>query len=160
VTGLGTINPLGLSVHESFQKLVQKSSGLSTYRPIWPQDKDLASRQPLSASWPTAQVSPCWKPSSVGALPISGLCVHVTMFKEWRAWPRFVQLLMEASHEAMADAKLVDAEGCIDAHLQKEKVGCILGTGMGSLEDVCDTYAVIHSKVHGVAPCSCGHAAL
>jgi 3-oxoacyl-(acyl-carrier-protein) synthase len=60
VTGLGTINPLGLTLKSSFDNLVYKKSGISYFKPHW-----LADTQFNLPPFPAAQIPDTWQPLNV-----------------------------------------------------------------------------------------------
>ena len=55
-----------------------------------------------------------------------------------------MQFLLNSADQAISDANLQESQARIS---NTEAIGCILSTGMGNLEDICDTYSTITANV-------------
>ncbi len=110
VTGIGVVSPVGTGVGKFWENLVAGKSGIDTIRSFDPVE--------------------------------IGLSVHIagevkdfdplTVFdaKEAKKVSRFVQFAIYASQEA------IDDSGLLDSKPNPEKVGVIIGTGIGGLSDI------------------------
>lgn len=125
VTGLGLICPLGRTVQDSWRNLLCSHSGL----------KLLTDSSYLTSNEQTLYQLKPWIGAPVTfAFPI----IHNNIYS---TWPRWMQLLLISSHEAIMNAKLNEI-------INRDRVGICTGTGIGSLEDIIQTSNVLTIKGH------------
>ena len=118
VTGLGCISPLGLTVSETWAGIVEGRSGAG---PITHFD---ASQHKTRFAAEVKGFDP------------------VTRFgaRDARRLDRFAQFAIAAAEEAMSDASLrIDASN-------RERVGIVIGTGIGGIGTILDTYEVMRER--------------
>ncbi len=120
VTGLGCISPLGLNLGETWSGLTAGRSGIATISHFD------ASALPSSIAG-----------EATGFDPASRLAA-----KEARKMDRFVQLGLVAGLEAFEDSGLEVSEANAD------RVGVLIGAGIGGLATIEQTTAVYHEKGH------------
>ncbi|OXB41983.1 hypothetical protein B1J92_J02970g [Nakaseomyces glabratus] len=148
VTGLGCVTPLGKSVKESWHRLLQRdSNGLVKLDQLTKGD---------FAKW-----RGIFPPElRVGAVsPIESFEVNSQLFtsQDDRRMSRFIKLATIASYEALVSSGLVNKETKmsedgripIDQHNQgidPDKVGCLIGSGIGSIEDIYETSVTFDSN--------------
>ena len=120
VTGLGTITPLGFTVEDTWQGLVQGRSGITD------------GPHPFDTTDYPVRIS--------GA--VHGFQPKQYMkFKEARRMSRFSQLAVASAREALESANLLDPESPIGSHvngLDPERIGVVLGTCSGGFVDIRD----------------------
>src|SRR3989344_5894686 len=111
VTGMGTVNPLGLNVRETWSKIIAGESGIATIEP-----PELAIPEVRIAG----QVNGFDPKPYIPAKEIKN--VH-----------RNAQLAYVAALEALQDAKLVDLTNLLEPKLlsDPERIGIGLGSGVG-----------------------------
>jgi len=126
ITGLGTLNPVGNSVSESFANLLAGQSGIDTVS-LWCEKK--------------------WAGECLG-VTIGGEVknFHAEDFvepkKDVRRMGRFIQLGLAASQEAWRMAGLPDRLPDDMAN----RAGCVLGVGMVGMEVLTDNYDALISR--------------
>jgi len=118
VTGLGCISPLGLTVDETWTGIVEGRSGAN---PI--------------THFDTSQHKTRFAAEVKGFDPVG----HFGG-RDARRLDRFAQFAIAAAEEAMSDAGLtVDASN-------RERVGIVIGTGIGGISTILDTYDVMKER--------------
>ena len=126
VTGLGTINPTGKSVRESWQNLIAGKSGIGrmTREELFPDFSALIAGEVRN-----------FDPEQMGLSA-----------KDARRMARFIQFAMVASKEAVADSGL-------DIAAESERVGVIIGSGIGGI-DILEKQArtLIEEGVRRISP--------
>jgi 3-oxoacyl-[acyl-carrier-protein] synthase II len=115
VTGMGLISPVGLTVEETWQNILNGKSGVSKI-------------EHFDASQFTTQFSACVKNFD------ANLYFSV---KEARKFDVFIQYAVAAAHQAMKDSALVVDES--NAH----RIGVALGSGIGGLPSIEKTHQVL-----------------
>lgn len=120
VTGLGTLNPLGNDVATTWEKIAQGQSGIG---PITHFD---ASEYKTQFAGEVREFDP------------------VEMFgrKEVRRMSRVTQLALAATNQAVADAGLVVSDE------NRDRIGVVLGSGMGSLDPVVENVNILNERGH------------
>lgn len=107
ITGLGTVNPLGLDVASTWQALCQGQSGIDKVTHF-------------DASNFSTQIV-----GSVKNFDVSSVMTE----KEARKLDQFLQYAMVAAHQAMADANFPD-------DLNRDRFGVAVGSGIGGLNTI------------------------
>jgi len=118
VTGLGCISPLGLTVDETWTGIVEGRSGAS---PI--------------TSFDASQHKTRFAAEVKGFDPVG----HFGG-RDARRLDRFAQFAIAAAEEAMSDAGLT-----VDAR-NRERVGIVIGTGIGGISTILDTYDLMKER--------------
>lgn len=118
VTGMGTYNPMGNDVETTWKRLVKGESGIRTITQFDASE---------------------YKTQFAGE--VDGFDPN-EMFgrKEVRRMSRMTQLALAAAQQALDDAKL-DSN-----RVDKDRVGVVLGSGMGSLDPVVDNVNVFNER--------------
>jgi 3-oxoacyl-[acyl-carrier-protein] synthase II len=117
VTGLGTVNPIGLTVPEYWKNLLAGASGIGPITLFDPTDFKVKFAGEPKGFDPTGIVEP----------------------RELRRLDRFTQYAMVAAREALADSGL--AAGRFDPF----RAGVILGTGIGGIDEFEDGVGVLNA---------------
>ena len=118
VTGLGTINPLGNDVSTTWQKISQGQSGIDTI-----------------TNFDASEYKTTFAGEVKGFDPKD----HFDR-KEVRRLSRMTQFAMFAAQQAIEDAKL-----SITA-TNKNRIGVVVGSGMGSLDPIVDNINVLNER--------------
>ena len=121
VTGLGTVNPIGLSVPEYWRNLVAGTSGITTLDLFDTTDFRVKFGGGVKNFDPSAAIEP----------------------KELRRLDRFTQYALVAAHEAVKDS------GLDLARLDPYRGGVILGTGIGGIDEFESGVGVLNAKGPG-----------
>ncbi len=121
VTGMGTVNPLGHSVPETWEALVAGRSGIG---PITQYD---ASNHKVKIAGEVKGFDPA---ARLG-------------HKEARRTDRFAQFVLVAADEAMAEAGLA-----LDPDQENDHVSVIVGSGIGGLGSLLENAAVLRERGH------------
>ena len=119
ITGLGTINPCGIGVQRTWDNLVAGHSGIATFTHFDVSAYSTRFGGYVSDFDPKAHLGP----------------------KDARRMSRFIQMAVVAADEAVADAGL-DIVNDPDA----ERIGVIVGSGVGGLEQMEIQYDIIREK--------------
>lgn len=117
ITGLGTVNPLGLNVAETWQALCAGKSGVE------------------HISHYDASEFSCKIAATVKNFDISSVMSE----KEARRIDLFIQYALVASEQALADAKLPDS-------INKDRFGVAIGAGIGGIGTIEEAYQTLASK--------------
>ena len=120
VTGLGCVSPVGNTVAESWSSLLAGRSGIATITRF------------------DASALACHIAGEVKGLDMS----HVVSTKEAKTMDTFIKYGLVAGAEAVADAGLPTGEALSEE--QAERIGCVIGSGIGGLpmiEETCSEYA-------------------
>ncbi|MFN2121208.1 MAG: beta-ketoacyl-ACP synthase II [Anaerolineales bacterium] len=118
VTGLGCISPLGLTVSETWAGIVEGRSGAG---PI--------------THFDASQHKTRFAAEVKGFDPVARFGA-----RDARRLDRFAQFAIAAAEEAMSDASLrIDASN-------RERVGIVIGTGIGGIGTILDTYEVMRER--------------
>ena len=120
VTGLGCVSPVGNTVAESWSSLLAGRSGIATITRF------------------DASALACHIAGEVKGLDMS----HVVSTKEAKTMDTFIKYGLVAAAEAVADAGLPTGEAVSEE--QAERIGCVIGSGIGGLpmiEETCSEYA-------------------
>ena len=121
ITGLGTYNPLGNDVETTWQQIAQGKSGIG---PI--------TRFDASA----------YKTRFAGE--VRGFEPEALFGrKDARRMSRASQLALAAAGQALTDSRLVLTEA------NKDQIGVIIGSGMGSMEPIVDNVNILNERGHG-----------
>ena len=120
VTGLGTLNPLGNDVSTTWQKIAAGQSGIG---PITQFD---ASEYKTRFAGEVKEFDPEVRYGR----------------KDARRMSRVTQLTLAATEQALADSHLTINSG------NKDDIGVIIGTGMGSLEPIIDNLNTLNERGH------------
>ncbi|MEO1696667.1 MAG: beta-ketoacyl-ACP synthase II [Planctomycetota bacterium] len=122
ITGLGTVNALGLNVASSYPRILAGENGVSTI--------DRFDTTGIAATI-AAQVT--WTPEE-----------HGFDVKEQRKLDPFTMWAMMASDEALADAGFDDVRSL---GLEKQhRMGCILATGIGGITGILEQHDVMKDR--------------
>lgn len=117
ITGLGTVNPLGLNVADTWQALCAGQSGISKI-------------EHYDASEFSCQIAATVKDFDV---------TSIMSDKEARRVDLFIQYALAASDQALADAKLPET-------INKDRVGVAVGAGIGGIATIEDAYQTLIDK--------------
>jgi len=116
VTGMGSVNPLGCDIKNSWKNLIESKSGIRKITQFEiPEDVEGISRI----------AGEIREGDREGELNLD----NFVQFKDRRKMGRFIQLAIVAADEAVKDADLSDAK-----EEQKERIGIMIGSGIGGLE--------------------------
>ena len=118
VTGMGTICGLGTDLPTVWQKLINGQSGISKIENI------------------NTEIIPC---KIAGEVKNFVLTDDVFPAKEAGRFDRFILFAVKAAHEALHHAGLED----LKKNYLPDRMGCILGVGMGGLPEIertCETF--------------------
>ncbi|GCE99054.1 mitochondrial beta-keto-acyl synthase [Zygosaccharomyces mellis] len=139
VTGLGCVTPLGNSVRESWVNLLGSKSGII---PITRLENYQSDYKVHSNSIPdTVTVGKVERFDSSDS-------ENYQLFtsQDQRRLSRFAQFALKASHEALQDAGLVTKGIELNTdQINPERIGCAIGSGIASIEDVYDTTVQFHN---------------
>lgn len=126
ITGLGIVSPLGVGVDITWNKLINGVSGIRRIDRFDPTDfsVQIAGQVPLAG-----------EPDGFDAEEFLGK-------KDMRKMARFIQFGMKATDEALKMAGLNNVE---DENVL-ERVGVMLGSGVGGLEDIEKTITTLNEK--------------
>ena len=118
ITGIGTYNPLGHDLETTWQKIMQGESGIG---PITHFD---ASQHKTRFAGEVKEFDP------------------KALFgrKEARRMSRMTQFALAATDQAIKDAQLIINED------NRDRVGVILGSGMGSMEPIMESARILHER--------------
>lgn len=146
VTGLGCVTPLGNCVRESWANLLNSKSGIV---PIAQLENYQSDYKAHSNSIPdTVTVGKVQNFNSSDS-------EHDQLFtsQDQRRLSRFAQFALKASHEALQDAGLIAKGIELDTdQINPERIGCAIGSGIASIEDVYDTSVQFHNLNKRVSP--------
>ena len=117
VTGLGCVSPVGNTVAESWSSLLAGRSGIATITRF------------------DASALACHIAGEVKGLDMS----HVVSTKEAKTMDTFIKYGLVAAAEAVADAGLPTGEALSEE--QAERIGCVIGSGIGGLPMIAETCA-------------------
>lgn len=131
VTGLGCITPLGNSVKESWNKLLGSRSGIIPITKL----EDYANEYKVHSNS---------IPETVTVGKVLNLNKDEKLFtsQDQRRLSTFSQFALISSLEALKDSGLVngnDAMRLDERLINPERIGCSIGSGIASIEDVYDT---------------------
>lgn len=126
VTGMGTVNPLGLNVRETWNKIIAGESGIATIEP-----PELA----IPEVWIAGQVKGFNEKPYIPTKEIKN--IH-----------RNAQLAYVAALEALKDAELVDLTDLLKPRLlsDPERIGIGLGSGVGGGMEIDEIGRVIRER--------------
>jgi 3-oxoacyl-[acyl-carrier-protein] synthase II len=122
ITGMGVVTPLGNDVPTFWSQLIAGQSGIG----------------PITSFDATA-----YDCRFAGLVKNFEPAKHFNVPKDARRSDRYVQLAMAASKEAVAQAKLKESE------LDLDRVGVIVGSGIGGLGSLSDQHQILLSKGPG-----------
>jgi 3-oxoacyl-[acyl-carrier-protein] synthase II len=128
VTGLGTVNPLGSNVENSWKNLINSKSGI---RKITRFD---ISNAPEGISTIAGEVREGDGENEVNM-------DNFIEKKEQRKMDRFIQLAMVAADEAVKDSKLNP-----QTDEERERIGVMIGSGIGGLSTIQETSKIMIEK--------------
>lgn len=133
VTGLGCVTPLGHSVKESWTNLLNSKSGIT---PVTQLENYQSDYKIHSNSIPDTVTVGKIKNFNSNAPAYSQLFNS----QDQRRLSRFAQFALKASHEALQNAGLIVKGIELDTDkVNPERIGCAIGSGIASIEDVYDT---------------------
>ncbi|AET39395.1 fatty acid synthase CEM1 Ecym_4333 [Eremothecium cymbalariae DBVPG len=127
VTGLGCYTPLGATLNESWTALLNGRSGVISIQSL----KEYEDRyKPFSRIIPPT--------ATVGKVDFNPHDHSILTSQEIRRTSLASQVAVVATHEALSSANLIDGSGesLIGSHLQPERAGCIIGSGLPSMHDI------------------------
>lgn len=147
VTGLGCITPLGHGVKQSWSTLLRSGSGIVPITQL--PNYDTEYRQHANSIPAT---------TSVGV--VAPLPQHSDLFtpQDERRLSSFAKFAMLASREALQMANLLPPGGqsanlkLDDSQVDPERIGCVIGSGIASMEDVYSTSVLFHNDHKRVNP--------
>lgn len=122
ITGMGTVNSVGLNVKDSWEGLKNGKSGLSRVSNI-----DLLDSPSLVAGEIKNEV---FKPENYMELKLT------------KRMARYCQFAVAASKEAVEDS------GLLKANFDKERAGVVIGSGIGGIEVFYEQSVKLHEKGH------------
>ena len=137
VTGLGTVNPLGLSVEETWDNSLAGISG------IGPISRFNAAEAPVrfAGEVKNLDVTAAF-PQPFDPLKSGQFLTHAVSPKEAKKFGRFTHLGVIAGIQAYQDSGLAD----VRKNLAPERLGVNIGVGMGGLPEIQDVYDDYKSK--------------
>lgn len=143
VTGLGCVTPLGHSVRQSWSSLLHSRSGIVPVTQLPNYDSDY---RPHANSIPET--------TSVGK--VAPLAEHSDLFtaQDERRLSTFAKFAMLASREALQTAKLLQPGSVVldESQVNAERIGCVIGSGIASIEDMYSTSVQFHNERKRVNP--------
>jgi 3-oxoacyl-[acyl-carrier-protein] synthase II len=121
VTGLGTLNPLGNDVSTTWQKIAAGQSGIGPITQFDASDYKTQFAGEVKDFDPVARYGR----------------------KDARRMSRVTQLALAATEQALTDSQFV-----IDDN-NRDDIGVVIGTGLGSLDPVIDNLNILNERGHG-----------
>ncbi|PAW76777.1 MAG: beta-ketoacyl-[acyl-carrier-protein] synthase II [Verrucomicrobia bacterium Tous-C9LFEB] len=122
ITGMGAVTPLGNDVPTTWSQLIAGQSGIGTI---------------------TAFDASAYDCRFAGEVKNFEPAKHFNTPKDARRSDRYVQLAMAASKEAVAQAKLKDA------NLDFDRIGVMIGSGIGGLGSLSEQHQILLAKGPG-----------
>ena len=119
VTGIGTINPLGSSVNQSWNALIESKSGISKIKSF-----DITDY-------------PC---QIAGSIDDSSINEEIVSLREQRKIDRFITLGLIAANEAVLDSGFVSSEE------NEERMGVMVGSGIGGLDTIYRNSSILDNQ--------------
>ena len=119
VTGIGTINPLGSSVNQSWNALIESKSGISKIKNF-----DITDY-------------PC---QIAGSIDDSSINEEIVSLREQRKIDRFITLGLIAANEAVLDS------GFISSEENEERLGVMVGSGIGGLDTIYRNSSILDNQ--------------
>ncbi|QLL32322.1 hypothetical protein HG536_0C04910 [Torulaspora globosa] len=144
VTGLGCRTPLGASLAESWQNLLKGRSGIVALASLPNYSSDF---EPVSHSIPASvTVGKCQD----GLEQSGGLITD----QDQRRCAQFTKLALLSTEEALKDAGLLNEDNSTldTSKADPERFGCVIGSGIGSIEDICSATLALHNDRKKVSP--------
>lgn len=145
VTGLGCITPLGATLKQSWSNLLASKSGIV---PITSLPNYLSDYEQFTNSIPPTV--------GVGKIPeLQGDYSALISAQDQRRVSEFTKLAILASHEALRDADLLEGDDELSVDKEKanrDRFGCIIGTGIASIQDFYSTSVSFHNDRKRVNP--------
>ena len=131
VTGLGCVTPLANGVVSSWKKLIESQSGIDKIQGFDTNDLacQIGGEVPIKIGADILEDSDFFNPN-----------VFVPE-REQKLMDKFIIFGMGAVHGAVKDAGIADL-----SDEQKERVGLMLGSGIGGLQQIHDTSVTLHTK--------------
>jgi 3-oxoacyl-[acyl-carrier-protein] synthase II len=125
VTGLGLVSPLGLGVDHNWRRLTASESGLGRITYFDPSDMTchVAGQVPRG--------------DGPGALNLD----HFIEPKEQKKMDNFIHFALVAAAEAVKDSGYIPAND-----EARERIGVMVGSGIGGLNEIYETSIVLHEK--------------
>jgi 3-oxoacyl-[acyl-carrier-protein] synthase II len=125
ITGLGMVSPLGVGVGHNWQRLIKGESGLGRITHFDPSDM-------------TCQVA--------GQVPRGDAPEQLSLNryiepKEQKKMDTFIYYAVAAADEAVKDSGLTSP-----SEEQRERIGVMIGSGIGGLNEIYETSIVLHEK--------------
>jgi 3-oxoacyl-[acyl-carrier-protein] synthase II len=138
VTGMGAISPLGTTLMESWEALLQNKCGVTTLDEALTTHQDLPDHV-IERELKLAQSLPCQV-----AAPVKGI-------KNDNRTSRFVQLALLAGAEAIQSANLKSWLGETNDHDEKyqhrrDRVGVCVGSGMSSVREISEAVHIMEGQ--------------
>jgi 3-oxoacyl-[acyl-carrier-protein] synthase II len=132
VTGLGIISPLGCNMKTAFSRLLNGDSGITQLeRPF--------DRIPIKTA---ALVNDSdFKPQDYNDKSVSFI-IHY-LHQSVAELPRYVKMAIAAADGAISDS------GITEENTNFERVGVCVGTGIGGIDAICQTYDTLQKKGPG-----------
>lgn len=130
VTGMGMVSPLGLGVDLNWKRLISGASGIGRITHFDPSDMSCQ----VAGEVPRASAA---KAGDEGALNID---LYIEP-KEQKKMDTFIHFALVAADEAIKDS------GCLPAtDEERERIGVMIGAGIGGLHEIYETSIVLHEK--------------
>jgi 3-oxoacyl-[acyl-carrier-protein] synthase II len=148
ITGLGTVNPLGLSVQETWNKILRSESGVATIASfdtslcpitIAAEVKNFDPTQ--LRSQPLYPYGKSQHPDDSGTEPLLRACHQ----KDLKRYGRFIHLALAAGVEAYEDSGL-DLYRNSSSEFDATRVGINIGVGMGGLPEMEEVHSTFLQK--------------
>ncbi|QLG73864.1 hypothetical protein HG535_0F03750 [Zygotorulaspora mrakii] len=146
VTGLGCITPLGTTLKQSWSNLLASKSGVV---PITSLPNYKSDYEQFANSVPPTVV--------VGKIPELQEQVGLVTDQDARRVSDFTKLAILASHEALSHADLLEKRSGDEVSIDQSKAnlyrfGCVIGTGIASIQDFYSTSVSFHNDRKRVNP--------
>lgn len=142
VTGLGCKTPLGHSVRESWSSLLKSRSGVVPVTKLANYDTEFR-----NISLPGTV--------TVGKIPEdSSEPEGLITDQDRRRCAKFTRLALLATHEALAQARLLNDDNLtVDTtSVDLDRFGCVIGSGIGSIQDICSATQTLYNDGKRVSP--------
>ncbi|CAI4060256.1 hypothetical protein SKDZ_05G1390 [Saccharomyces kudriavzevii ZP591] len=149
ITGLGCVTPLGRTLNESWKNLLSSKSGLTSITSLPNYEKDYKAKKKSIPSTIT-----------VGKIPEDlhdeNSTIHKLLFtgQDERRTSGFIKLAIRTAYEALHNAGLLNPnEITVNTSLcNLDNFGCLIGSGIGSIQDVYQTSLQFHNEDKRINP--------
>lgn len=143
VTGLGCRTPLGAGLVESWNGLLKGKSGIVPLTSLPSYSSDF---EPLSHSLPAAV--------TVGKCPDELESHGLLTDQDQRRCAQFTKLALLSTQEALKSAGLLRDDGLTldTTRVDPNRFGCVIGSGIGSIQDMCSATLTLYNDRKKVSP--------